>query len=307
MTLPNFLLIGAAKSGTTALYMFLAEHPEVFMSSRKELHFFSHPENSQLIHGPENFKRVDIATLEDYEAMFAGATTEKAIGEASPSYLYFPECATRIKKLLPDIKLIALLRNPVERAYSSYLHAIRDGWETENFNRALNLEKNRIDAKWDIVWHYQEAGFYANRINAYQKQFGPEQLKVWLYDDLVADPARLVREVYIYLDVDPYFQPHLNVKPNVSGVIKSELVAKLMKSIFDKPNPVRDISRKLISPNLRWWFTNNLRNLNLEKPHMDSKSRKHLQELFRQDIIELQCLINRDLSSWLSDSEEDYA
>ena len=129
MTLPNFLIIGAAKSGTTALYRYLYDHPEIYMSERKELHYFSYPETSKLTKGPHTYKRLSVSTLAEYMTFFDGARDEIAIGEASPSYLYLPGTAERIYQLLPNVKIIAILRNPVERAFSAYMHARRDKWE----------------------------------------------------------------------------------------------------------------------------------------------------------------------------------
>lgn len=307
MTLPNFLIVGAAKSGTTALHMILNEHPQIFMSTTKELHYFSYPETSKLTQGPDTFKRVAVSSLAEYETYFDAVQNELAVGEASPSYLYFPVCAERIKSLIPKTKIIAILRNPVERAYSSYLHAIRDGWENVGFKEALQLESDRIKAGWDIVWHYQAAGFYADRVRAYQTLFDADQLQICLYDDLVRRPAVLIRELFTFLEVDPEFVPHYNLRPNVSGVAKSAMAAKLMKDLFDKPNIIRDLSRKFISPSIRWRFTNALRNRNLSKPRMDYEVRNQLKALFREDILNLQGLIHRDLTAWLTDTSEDYA
>jgi len=130
MTIPNFLIIGAAKSGTTSLYHALKQHPKIFMSPVKEPNFFA------LEGGELNYPQgtVDprylaqcITTKEEYNQQFEGVSNEIAVGEASPIYLYHPQAPVRIKNCLPNVKIIVILRNPIERAYSNFLHHIREG------------------------------------------------------------------------------------------------------------------------------------------------------------------------------------
>jgi hypothetical protein len=206
MTLPNFLIIGAAKSGTTALYRYLYDHPEIYMSERKELHYFSYPETSKLTKGPHTYKRLSVSTLDEYMTFFDGARDEIAIGEASPSYLYLPGTAERIKNLLPEVKIIAILRNPVERAFSAYMHARRDGWEPlGEFASALEEEEMRISDHWDIIWHYKHMGFYHEQLTRFFALFSSWQIKVFLYDDLILNAPAFFNELFQFLNVTDSF------------------------------------------------------------------------------------------------------
>ena len=120
MTLPNFIVIGAAKCGTTSLVHYLAQHPQVFMSAEKEPRFFAPEFFTKYISGPIRKGTIrNEMEVKEYEGLFDDVTTEKAIGEASTEYIFFPETPKRIKKLLPDVKLIAILRNPSDRAFSA--------------------------------------------------------------------------------------------------------------------------------------------------------------------------------------------
>src|SRR3954452_17434204 len=123
MTMPNFLIVGAAKSGTTSLYYYLKQHPQVFVSPVKEPKFFAYEGEKVVYRGPgdaENNRRL-VNNLADYRALFGGANGAKAIGEASPVYLYSPKACERIRHYLPDAKLFVILRDPAERAYPSFL------------------------------------------------------------------------------------------------------------------------------------------------------------------------------------------
>lgn len=129
MTLPNFLIIGAAKAGTTSLYHYLAQHPQIYMSPIKEPNFFALEERCVDFRGPGDhlyIKQFSVTELERYRSLFQGVTHEQAVGEASPLYLYSPVAPARSHRYVPEMKLIAILRHPVDRAYSAFLHLLRD-------------------------------------------------------------------------------------------------------------------------------------------------------------------------------------
>ena len=164
VALPNFLIIGAAKAGTTSLYRYLEQHPEVYMSPVKEPKFFALGGERLDYRGPGDEARMrgaSVTSLEDYRELFRGVSTETAVGEASTLYLYSERAAARIKHHVPDVKLIAVLRNPVDRAYSDFLHLVRDGIEPlTDFPQALEAEESRIRSRWAPMWHYRRRGFY---------------------------------------------------------------------------------------------------------------------------------------------------
>jgi hypothetical protein len=298
MTLPNFLLIGAAKSGTTALYTYIKQHPEVFMATPKELRFFSY-QGPYPVDLNQDYIHAGVTTLEDYEHHFDKVKAERIIGEASPMYLYYKDTAKRIQQVIPDVKMLAILRNPVDRAFSAYTHALRDWKEdSKTFEEALAKERERIDAGWDILWHYTKAGFYYKQLVPYFDIFNPDQIKVVLYDDLVADPHGLLQNIFGFLAVDKGFSPNTSRQPNISGFPKSTGFHEFMRRVFIEDNIIKRISRKIFPKSLRQKLMVNLREANLEKRSMPEKIKKDLIDMFYDDMIELEKLINRDLSNW---------
>jgi len=300
MTLPNFFIIGAAKSGTTALYRYLRQHPEIFMTERKEPHHFSYTYVTKQTNGPNDYIRSAITDDVEYEHLFDDVRDEKAIGEASPTYIYVPGTAERIFEKIPQAKLIAIFRNPSDRAYSAFMHCIRDNRETvSTFKEALYLEDERVNNHWGPIYHYKRMGFYCEQLTRYFKVFPQQQIKVVIYDDFSATPNLVISDLYQFLGVDSTFEPDMSSKPNVSGTPKNEVLQKAMNEIFAKPNPIRSIARFLFSDVVRWRVTSSLRNKNLEHVNMPEDMRNELISLFRSEIICLQSLIDRDLSNWL--------
>lgn len=298
MRRPNFLIIGAAKSGTTALHSYLRQHPQIFMPEKKELNYFS-PRfantNVPKIHADEV-----VDTLDEYESYFAGVTIEKAIGEATPTYLYYEKTPERIKALIPDVKLIAILRNPIERAYSAYLHAIRDWREpAKDFYEALALEPERIKQNWSILYHYITVGLYSEQVDRYFFHFPKDKIKTFLYDDLLNNPQELFQEIFRFLDVDPDFTPDITHRPNVSGKIKNTFLHTVMENLFMKRNPIKSISRIILPKKLRQATTTSLRAMNMEKHKIPDEYRMHLKPFFVEDMTKLQELLRRDLSAWM--------
>jgi hypothetical protein len=299
MTLPNFLIIGAAKSGTSALYTYIKQHPEIFMSTPKELRYFSYtgPHASGL---DKNFVHEGVTSLGEYEQCFESVKNEKIIGEASPMYLYIDGTAERIKEKIPNVKMLAIIRNPVYRAFSAYTHALRDWKEqAKSFQEALELEQERIDAGWGMLWHYTKAGFYHEQLSRYFRVFDSEQMKVVLYDDLISNVTALLKEIYSFLGVDPKFVADTSSRPNVSGFPINQKYHKFLHRLFMENNPIKGISRVVIPKSVRHKAMISLRSLNLEKRSIPEDIRKDLVKLFYDDIRKLEGLIHRDLSLWL--------
>jgi len=294
-TLPNFLVVGAAKSGTTSLFHYLNQHQEIFIPKKKECRFFSNmPKGSQ---GPGD-KRLDptiVTDLDEYCALFESAGNKRAIGDVSPDYLYYcRKSIPNVKRTLSDPKIIILLRNPVERAYSQYLHFVRDGREKLSFAEALEQEKKRKQNNWEWAWRYSEVGMYYEQVKAFMDNF--KNVRIYLFDDLKNDTLTLVQDVYRYLEIDATFIPTVKTKHNISGVPKNELWHEFLTS------PPRSISR-LVNVLLPQKFIKkveqNLKNRNLKNPVMEPEIRKRLQKLYHDDIILLQKLLQIDLSHWL--------
>lgn len=302
MTLPNFLIIGAAKSGTTSLFNYLGQHPQIY-TKKKEPGFFAYAGQKVNLAGPEDQERFEkrvVADRRQYEALFAGVTTEKAYGEASVAYLYVPGTAERIHQYVPEMRLIAILRNPVERAFSSYMHMRRDGREPlPTFAEALEAEAERIEANWDYIWHYTRLGFYYEQLRVYYSLFPADQIAVFLFEDFKRDPVQVIQSICRFLDVDDAFWPDTALKYNVSG----EPRWPWLHDFVSRPHPVKTAVKPLLP--LKWRKRMGTQasswNLAKQKPALPGEIKQKLQTLYYEDILHLQTLIGKDLTSWLSD------
>jgi hypothetical protein len=301
MTLPNFLLIGAAKSGTTSLYHYLGQHPQIY-TNVKEPSYFAFAGQQVSFAGPgdrNGFVRRMVTDPERYEALFDGVTNEQAYGEASVVYLYHPAAAWRIKQTVPDVKLIAMLRNPVERAFSGYLHLRRDGREPlANFTDALRAEEGRIAANWEHQWHYARLGFYYAQLRRYYDLFSPGQIAVYLYDEFQAQPEWVLKDIFRFLGVDDSVKLNTTLKHNVSGQPRW----KGMHSFMIGPHRAKDVVRPFLPRFMRRYLGQQVMQLNVTavKPTIPPEARDYLCRLYHREVAELQRLLNRDLSHWLN-------
>lgn len=304
MTMPNFLITGAARSGTTSLYIYLGQHPQVYTSPVKEPEFFSYEGVELDFDGPEGKERTNHkirqntpAGIEEYGALFRGVSNEKAIGEASPMYLYSDRAPGRIKHHTPTAKLIVILRNPVERAYSQFSIMSLLGREPlDEFAQALQAEEARIRNNWMWMYHYKNVSFYYSQLKRYFDIFERDQIKVYLYDDLKDDPLHLVQSAFRFLEVDDTFAPEVSTRHLPAGTPKSEAFSKLI----DKPNPFKTVFRSLFPQRTRQRMIASLRNRNLAgRSPLAPEIRNGLIEAYRKDIGKLEGLIGRDLSGWL--------
>ncbi|PLS83629.1 MAG: sulfotransferase [Actinobacteria bacterium] len=306
MTMPNFLVIGAGKAGTTSLYYYLDQHPEVYMSPVKEPKFFALEGGVPDYRGPGDREvwssgtNRAISDPREYEALFDGVSGEKAIGEASPGYLCNAGVPGRIKRYVPDVRLVAVLRDPAERAYSAYLHMLRDGREQLGFAEALGEEERRTREGWAPGWQYTREGFYYRNLKRYFELFDRGRIRIYLYEELRADPLGLMREVFGFLGVDEAFVPDISMRHNASGIPKSALLV----SLITRRNPLKTVLKPLLPKGLRRRISVGIQNRNLTPaPPLPPEVRKELVELYREDILALQDLIGRDLSKWLETPE----
>lgn len=287
MQLPNFIIGGALKCGTTSLFYQLDQHPEVFMCKPKEPRYFLY-EIFQAEHNDGSSLRFPAKTLEEYAALFEGSVGHKAIGEASVHYFRWPEVAQKIKDTIPDVKMIFMLRNPIERAYSHYLHDVRTGFEKRPIEEGLATTEGRV-----------ELGRYAERLGPWLATIGPKQTKIILFDDFVKDGLNVFADVCRFLDIDDSITPDLSVH-NKGGTVKnlrlSVFLTKLRSFLQRKkiipliPRPIRSAYTKI-------------RHQNLEKaPPIPPATVHQLIDYYKDDIKRLETLIDRDLSAWLDEA-----
>ncbi len=270
---PDFLVVGAAKAGTTWLQACLGEHPDIFVPGEGELDFFS-------LYYDRGF--------DWYRSFFDKASKETAVGEKSPSYMVTPEAAGRIYSALPDAKLIFLFRNPVERAYSHYCMLARVG--------AVNKD---IDAELRKGTRLVDEGLYFSHLSRFLEYFDPARVKCMVYEDLKTDARSYVKEIYDFLGVDTtYTPPSLNVKhhakktlPRFVGV--NRVMARTAKKLARSGQAGRTVDRTLRAIGL----DSTLRKLNPrdEYPVMSLKKQQSLAELYAPDVELLSAWLNRDL------------
>jgi hypothetical protein len=278
MTLPNFLIIGAPKAGTTSLYDYLRAHPDVFMPTLKEPRFFGY----EGAPGAGDRKKWPVQSRAEYEALFAGAGDAAAVGEATPHYLFYPKAALRIAEALPGVRLIASLRNPIDRAYSVYQMNLRNKQANAGvpFARALESDANLQETYHGPLARYFEA-------------FPRARLKIVLLDDLEAAPERAVREIFAFLGVDPGFAPDLSRVSNPGGLPRSKLLHQVMND-----RRLREGARRLLPAGATEWLKA-LRSRNLRKGALPPEDRAAARAFFEADIRATGALIGRDLSHWL--------
>jgi hypothetical protein len=289
--LPNFLIVGAPKAGTTSLYYYLKGHPEVFMCSPKEPNFFSCVEiKKQKLY----YEEVGIETIENYRRLFKGVRHEKAIGEASVSYLFYPDTPLKIKQLIPDAKIIILLRNPIQRAFSHYLMDRRLGYVSLAFDDIIYKRKEHPLLHL-YYQQYIELGLYYEQVKRYMDMFGQSQVKIYLTANLKSDLEGVIRNLCDFLGIDRSFPFDLSEHYNVFEEPRSKLTSLLYTSsrlrwIFSLLMPEQ--AGRLLKSKL--FFHG-------DKPELDKETKNQLAMIFRNDIEKLEGLLNQDLSNWYAE------
>jgi hypothetical protein len=296
--LPNFLVIGAARSGTTALYQALAKHPEIFMSAVKEPNFFAFAEGALDFAGPgADFVNNSVTTFDKYRGLFADAAGAKAVGEASPLYLYSPQAPRRIAETLGPVKLVAVLRNPADQAFSHYLYARAQMIEPlGSFEEALAAEPERAAACWQPLFQYSSFPHYGEQLARFLEHFGRENLLVHTYDDFVANPDAIYRSIFTFLGVDASFAPP-GERVNMGGVPRN---AGLQRFIM-RPSVLSPVFRKVLPDAARQRLRDQLSGSNIVRPPFPAALRRRLLQSFSEDIGRTERLIGRDLSHWLDE------
>jgi hypothetical protein len=291
MPLPNFLVLGASKCGTTTFYYYLKQHPEIFLPAQKELHYFSIKQILENSQGPGDDLHFSglCRSWGEYKKHFSGVAGEKAIGEVSPSYLYYGEYE-EIRRRLDAVKAVILLRNPVDKAYSQYLHLRRHYLEELSFEEGLDAERERRNAGWSDMWRYVDSGLYARQVSRAISAFGPSNVKVLFFEEFVAHPVETMRATFSFLGVDENVQLKKEPPHNRTGLPKSRFVA----GALDQKSFLKRLF-KMITPD-DWRMRLHLKILSAntgQKPHLDPRIVQNLQKQFAGDTRDLQGLLGK--------------
>src|SRR6476659_140055 len=275
-TLPNFFIIGAQRSGTTSLYDYLRQMEGIYMSPLKEPCFFS-PSI------PSTSYRRFVRDKSEYLDLFRGLRTEKAIGDASPFYLWDPMSPILIYNSVPDARIIAIVRDPVERAFSSYLMNLNAGFETLTFFDAILRNYNDLKQRRLRYPFYIELGFYGEQIERYLNRFGSGRVKIILFDEFIKNTNEVVREVARFLDVEPkgdYNVESLKINKfnSASTIPRNRLTSHVIKLVLRTYHTWRPRAYLSLSPSIKRIIAEFLYK-KASKPQMPEKARVFLEGL----------------------------
>lgn len=299
MTWPTFVILGAPRAGTTALYAALRQHPQIGMSRVKEPNFFAYGEMPTLpFQGPATAMMAGriVNTRAAYEALFDASPSTLATGEASMTN-FMPRACERIRHYAPDAKLIAILRQPAERAYSQFVNARRMGWEPlADFAAALAAEPLRLAQEWIPYLCYQYRGYYAARLAPYFALFPRQQIRIYRYEAWRTTPQTVLADLFAWLGVDPTFTPRVNPRLNAGQLPRPWLQALLRTLRRGKPwlaywTP--QAWRTAVGQRL-------MQQIFAPPPALAPALRRQLMAAYRADIAQLQVLLDQDFSDWLA-------
>ena len=294
MRLPNFICVGAQKAGTSTLYHLLKQHPNICLPKEKETHFF--------LNGSDKYDR-GLAWYSNH--FFNKCSQNSIVGEISPGYIYMPYIPKRIlKDIGKDIKLIFMLRNPIDRAYSGYLMTKRIAQEPLNFSEAILEEKNRISHSetYQKMYSYADRGFYAKQIEHYLQFFPIENMFFIIMEtDLLANTEKTLYDLCDFLDI-PSYDFNTNVKHNPAKEPKNKMLMHFLYS--ENFMKLRKILKYLLpSKKLRNQVKYMLNHINLKKIKkrvpIDDSTYTRLQNLFYEDIKQLETITGKELSHWI--------
>lgn len=288
MMYPNFLVIGAPRSGTTSLYRYLCSHPEIFMSPIKETRFFAY-KNEQVgfngITDPYTINKSSITSPKKYQKLFKKADPKrhKAAGEASPVYMYEAEkSAPRIYQYKPQVKLVAIIRNPVDRAFSDYLNMKRLGRDLcPSFAEAIKRENHRIQQNWSPFYRYLSKGFYGHQLNQFFRYFNRSQIYITTFRQFAEATSQELKQILKFLGVSNNLEVQHTTAHNKSGVPKNlNLHRFLTHPLLPVPNFIKNL------------------NIVYQKAELPLDIRERLIHHFYDDIEQTESLLGLNLEHW---------
>ncbi len=293
MALPDFLIAGVPKAGTTALHTALRRHPELYLSRIKEPKFFLTDGPPPERGGPGDVEtyREHVWRREDYEALFADAPPGALTGESTPFYLYDAGARRRIRALVPDVRIIVTLRDPVERAHSNWTHLWSAGLEPiDDLVRACEAEPERVAAGWSHFWHYVGLGRYGEQLADLYELFPREQVLVFRYRDVVDRPAETLDRICAFLGVGQGLLtevPRRNVTAHPAPGARHAVLSTLARRLPALARPIEGL----------------LQHRGEARRPLSWERRQRLIPYFAEDIALLQRVTGEDFGDWLRPRE----
>jgi hypothetical protein len=311
---PNFFLVGAPKTGTTSLYHYLNQHPQIYMSPVKEPCYFA--SEVRLEHFSPEFESSARRTSwqlreflagamsgpdpggilgdwEDYLTLFKNVTSETAIGEASVSYLWSPTAAANIRSRIPGAKIFMILRDPAERAFSQYLHYAADGLVNWSFRKQIESSTRNTRREFNTLYPFLEYGLYYEQVKVYLDLFPSAHVRIYLYEEAWSDPQRFLNAIFEYLNVDSGFRVDLSRRSLQRQAPKSLTGRHMLKKTGITPR------LKALTPSGIWKGARACLLRSRRSLLMDPTDRAYLCDYYRDDLRKLSSLLNRDLGTWL--------
>jgi len=315
LKLPNFFIVGAPKAGTTSLYAYLDQHAQVYMSPIKEPNYFAsefrlenfvmeaRPRIAREMRALQEYLRGDmrerrfgglVSTWEDYLRLFSNVSNEIAIGEATPCYLWSETAARNIATRIPHAKIIINLRNPVDRAFSQYLHMVTVGSTRRSFREQIYANLTCENKQLGPLRPLLEFGHYSEQIKRYFNEFPASQIHISLYEELEAAPELLVSQLFSFLGVDSKFAVDVSLRHTEPRIPKLQRTAYFLKK-WRFWSHLRKLTPQPLVPHLQSLMLRSRSSLTME-----AADRAFLREYYRDEIGKLAKLLNRDLTGWLS-------
>jgi len=280
---PNFFIVGAAKAGTTSLYAYLKMTSGVYVSPIKEPRYFNSLHFEALM--PKNWMR--IKDKSKYLKLFRNVKDEKAIGEASTSYLSDQDSAGLIKKTILNARIVIILRDPIQRAFSHYLMFLRNGLEKRSFHELIietisNKKKNLKKYERCV-----EPSLYSKSVQKYIDTFGNENIKVLIFEEFIKNPKETVKEVLEFLGVNSGPPTSLEKAYNKYGIPRGDWAIKILGS--------KTIAKAVLHlpQSLKWKVKQDIILKEAKKPELSDEDKSFLEDFFRSDVEELELILKR--------------
>jgi hypothetical protein len=310
---PNFFVVGTVKGGTTSIHRYLSNHPQIYMSPIKEVNYFSDEfinknnfakdykhdinVNIEKYLAGDRKHPVHIAHIADqqtYNKLFDRVENQKAIGEMSLSYMLYGGVAEKIFNFNPNSKIVMILRDPAERAFSQYIMNLKQGKIlTQDFLKEIRQDDDRSVKGWGANHQYLQIGKYYKQVKNYLDVFPKNQVKIILYDDYKKDAAATIKDLFEFLNVEKEFQIDTTAKYNESGISRFSRLNYFLNHL----GIIGWLKRLL--PYQSRAFLKKILYAEKNIPQMSLEERKWLVEYYREDIMSLQKLVNLDLSPWM--------